>query len=256
MRTLFGNTNIQQLRSEVAWDPTNGDTVVERYRGLDDDIRGLIPLFRAEGFKYRIIPDGTGPWSTLELRAADALDGQEPTATELTTTWEMDGNELQKDLLTFSGMGDTVAERAAAAARIEFEFKQIQANVFTVAESVASLTATYNATVAHLLRLKLLKVESYEISQFVLRRNTILPVKYDGKWSITNVMKQWTTAQLQAEFSIPETIKFNLPEGAWLKRVPSIRQQKDGRFLAVDLWFHGDAIDTVLYPVRTPEVTP
>jgi hypothetical protein len=78
-----------------------------------------------------------------------------------------------------------------------------------------------------------------------------------GEWPETNILKQWTAAQLITDYAIPTDRKFLVNEGAWVYQgVLSNTQQPNGKWVVIEEWWHADEADLLLYPVRDADLVP
>lgn len=251
---LAGNTTLRLIDSDREWTKRNGWGTVQRYHGLKSDILGLVPLVQEDGFRVRVIDEPGTPNATLEVRADDALDGEEAAEIELNQTWEKITNLLEKDLYTFPGIAATPAARAATIAGIKQAVELVQNGE----ASVEDYEDAFGNAIAN--RIYLLKVggtESYRVPQYVLRRTTTLASSYQDEWPETNILRQWTAEQLIAEYAIPDTRTFHVDEGAWLYQgVLSNTQQSNGGAIVVEEWWHADEWDELLYPARDEALVP
>jgi hypothetical protein len=94
-----GNVSVIEQDPEIEWNSTTGFRATRKFRGLKDDILGMVPSMRQAGYTFRITPDEDGPMSECVMTAPDAQDGADASAeTEITTTWTVAGNDIEKDL--------------------------------------------------------------------------------------------------------------------------------------------------------------
>jgi len=94
-----GNITITEYDPEIEWSSANGYRATRKFRGLKSDILGQVPAMRQAGYTFRITPDEDGPFAECTMTAPDAQDGADSSAeTELTTTWTVAGNDIEKDL--------------------------------------------------------------------------------------------------------------------------------------------------------------
>lgn len=251
---VAGNTSARLIAKSREWTSRDGWFTVTKYYGLKADILGLIPSYLEEGFRLKLDESEDDPNATLEVRVDDALDGAEDSAEELDQTWEKITNMLEKDLYTFPGIGATDEARAATIAGIKQAVDLVQSGESAVADYVDTFP---NAIANRIYLLKVQGTESYRVPQYVLRRTTTLKSNYPDEWPETNILKQWTAAQLITDYAIPDDRKFHVNDGAWVYQgVLSNTQQPNGKWVLIEEWWHADEWDLLLYPVRDEDLVP
>ena len=192
-----GNVTVVEQDSEIEWNALTGYRATRKFRGLKDDILGMVPAMRQAGFTFRITPDEDGPMSECVMTAPDAQDGADPSAdTEITTTWTVAGNDIEKDLESHPNWLD-LAETERELLR---EYKD-----GTKKESEALTTTTHGANFKTLIKAG---TTSYTISQIVVQRTMTVAPSYAGAASMTNVNRIYSKAGLSSAESIPDTIVF------------------------------------------------
>ena len=231
-----GNVTVVEQDSEIEWNALTGYRATRKFRGLKDDILGMVPAMRQAGFTFRITPDEDGPMSECVMTAPDAQDGADPSAdTEITTTWTVAGNDIEKDLESHPNwLTLAVTER-----ELLREYKD-----GTKKESEA-LTTTLNG--ANFKTLIKAGTTSYTISQIVVQRTITVGPGFAGAAAMSYINRIYSQAGLTAAESIPDTIVFSMLAGYYLKRTPTITQQPNGRFQITNEWWHADTWSTTLY---------
>lgn len=237
---LTGKTTIVELHSDLEGDWQRGIRRVRRFRGLRDDLEGMVPFVHAPGVQWSI-EDDEPPFARLTIRFGDSDDGSDPDESA-TTLWTLDGNDLEKDILSHPSI--TLAE----AGDIRDKLAIAEENNHDYSSFLGSFT---NPAAEDIYILKAKGVDSYLLSQFVLRRSTKVPAAYSSKWPTTNVGRQYTTAELEAAEVVPPTLIFNMPAGAWLKKSPQITMNHDGSWQIDNEWWHADSWSLRLYPKAT-----
>jgi hypothetical protein len=86
-----------------------------------------------------------------------------------------------------------------------------------------------------------LGVEAFTVSQYVLRRVLIIAANSSIKPSLEHVGEIYRTAELVQAEAVPGTIRFDLPEGYWLKRTPTVDQMSLDKWQITQEWWHADA---------------
>ena len=232
-----GNVSVIEQDPEIEWSSTNGFRSTRKFRGLKDDILGMVPSMRQAGYSFRISPDEDGPMSECIMTAPDAQDGADAGAeTEITTIWTVAGNDIEKDIESHSDWIDLA------------ETEREHLRDFKNGSKKESEVATTTADGAEFKTLIKAGTTSYTISQIVVQRTmTVNPTYSAGSDSMVNVNRIYSKAGLSTAESIPDTIFFSLLAGQYLKRTPTITQQGNGRYQITNEWWHADTWSTLLY---------
>jgi len=231
-----GNVGVVEQDREIEWSSTNGFRSTRKFRGLKDDILGMVPSMRRAGFSFRITPDENGPMSECVMTAPDAQDGADASAeTEITTTWTVAGNDIEKDLESHANwLNLEEAEREA--------LREYKAG--SKKESEVTTTTTHGGNFKTLIKAG---TTSYTISQIVVQRTMTVGPGYAGAAAMSNINGIYSASGLSSTENIPPTIVFTLLSGYYLKRTPTITQQPNGRFQITNEWWHADTWSTTLY---------
>ena len=237
-----GNVSVIEQDPEIEWSSTTGFRATRKFRGLKDDIVGMVPSMRQAGYSFRITPDESGPMAECVMTAPDAQDGADASAeTEITTTWTVAGNDIEKDLESHPDWID-LAQSTRENLR---DFKNGSKKEGDVTLAPDDLT---NPDAQDFLDLIKAGTTSYTISQIVVQRTmTVNPTYSAGSDSMVNVNRIYSKAGLSTAESIPGTIFFSLLDGQYLKRTPTITQQGNGRYQITNEWWHADTWSTLLY---------
>lgn len=239
---------------ERKWDAKKGWVTTEKFKGE----YGAICQFAAQQLgrfsSLQISPESDGSASlTLTLDAPDAATPpKDPTNTgepeKDAETWELQGNDLTKDVWSHKRVKDlnnvdyTWLRQNVKVAKEHGTWTQIDA-------AIASLE------LKKIWRLFMDGVESYSVAQYVLKRSLTTSGSSLGSFVTRGANWQYTTQQIIAEFTVPNGLRFTLPQGAWIMRTPSVTF--DGTKWANTVeWWHADEWNEVLYPkFNTPEAT-
>ncbi len=231
-----GNITITEYDPEIEWSSANGYRATRKFRGLKSDILGQVPAMRQAGYTFRITPDEDGPFAECTMTAPDAQDGADSSAeTELTTTWTVAGNDIEKDLEShpnWLSMAETERELLR-------EYK-----AGSKKESEVTTTTTHGDNFKTLIKAG---TTSYTISQIVVQRTMTVGPGFAGAAAMSNINGIYSASGLSAAENIPATIVFTLLSGYYLKRTPTITQQPNGRFQIVTEWWHADTWSETLY---------
>ena len=234
-----GNVSVIEQDPEIEWSSANGFRSTRKFRGLKEDILGMVPSMRQAGYTFRISPDEDGPMSECVMTAPDAQDGADASAeTEITTIWTVAGNDIEKDIESHPDwIGLAVSSRENLR-----DFKNGSKKEGAVVLAEGDTDAEEFKT--------LIKAgtTSYTISQIVVQRTmTVNPTYSAGSDSMTNVNRIYSKGGLTTAEDIPSTIFFSLLDGQYLKRTPTITQQGNGRYQITNEWWHADTWSTLLY---------
>ena len=236
-----GNVSVVEQDPELEWSSTTGFRATRKFRGLKEDILGMVPMLQMAGFSFRISPDEDGPMSECVMTAPDAQAGADASAeTELTPLWTVAGNDIEKDLESHPKWIDL----AVSTRENLRDFKNGSKKEGDVVVAEADLTSSDAADFYDLIKAG---TTSYTISQIVVQRTMTVSPSYAGAIAMTNVNRIYSKAGLTSAESIPGTIVFSLLAGYYLKRTPTITQQPNGRFQITNEWWYADTWSTLLY---------
>lgn len=231
-----GDLSLTEADPEIEWNSNTGYRATRKFRGLKQDILGLVPSMQQLGYSFRITPDDEGPMSECTLTAPDAQDGAAADGDlELTTVWTVAGNDLEKSIENkseWTSLPD--AERDDLRDFLNGTKKETEVDVSTT-NGVAFRDLIKAGTT------------SYTLSQIVVQRTMTVSPGFAGAASMNNVNRIYTKASLTTAEGIPATIVFSMLDGQYLKRTPTITQQPNGRFQIVNEWWHADTWSTLLY---------
>lgn len=227
MITVAGIPGIHTQSPDVEFAPGRGRVLVQRFRGLEQDIRGLEIQLQLMGLPY-VIRGEDGAFRTIELREPT---GTNPVTTELRITWAALGNDLEKDIFTHPGFNALPA--------VERDWlRSYRANP---QDSNLFIPPGFSPEFDPWLSVVQLKVETYTVSQFVVRRTATVANRWNGQAALTNTGKVFeTTFDFTDTEDVPSTLKFVLPLGQWLKRTPTMTQNPNGTWAYVQEWWHAD----------------
>ena len=240
MSTLLGSPGLTEQPSEQEYVPGKGWETVREWQGSEAAVDGYISQLLQFGYRLRRFRV-EGVTYGVEARVPDAQDGAAPASNpedDQLHTWELVGNDLNKALFDHDNF-------IALAAADQQTLRDIRDG--TIKHTDAAATAlTGNAGKFRDLLAK--GVQSFPVSQYVLRRTSIVNLTWSGEFVLTNVGKVYTsTTQLETTEGVPADLKFVMPAGKWLKRTPTVRQERDGRWQANNEWWHADDASDVLY---------
>lgn len=236
----------------------SGNESTITFMGTHDECAGFIATQVASGFVEILNWDQDGPVSTVTLRSSLAQDGS---ADQAFDTWELLGNEeqvtIQKSRRVVALKPEEVAEVIAQVAAAESDGSDSFSNFSqTQAISNVQFSLFYHLLGGH---------TSFELSRYVLRKTTAVSSKGVIKASFANVLKVYTSAQLDQSEAIPGNILFSIAEveasvpvatfsadyndpnnagvsyfrRGWLKKTPTVQQSQGfNKFNIVqEFWF-------------------
>ncbi len=252
-----GNTNVVELNPSLRGDGAQGVKATRRFRGLRGELLNMVHYINAPGITWDL-EDDDPPFAILEVRFGDAQDGTPLDSAAVTTPiWSMDGNDLEKSLWEHPDLATWLDDNLPANGVPDQAWNDVVNELRDLVDGSISLEDVpwWNnipEEPARIVGLMLKKVESFTVSQYVLRRVVIVPGTYSGTMATANANKQFTKTQLQTAEFLPNALFFELPSaGAWLKRTPSMRQLEDGRWEITNEWWHADVWSAALYPPVT-----
>lgn len=240
--SLLGLNGLVEQPVRREYDPKEGWVTLVPYHGPTAAVQGAIPAMVSAGLRFSEFPVEAGIRG-IEIRYSNAQDGAAPATnpdTEQTVTWELAGNDLNKDIFTsdkFTGGTLDDADRENLEGLRDGTVRQTHSVITGMTGDPASFRD-----------LIIQGVETYTISQYILRRTGVVALDWAGTFGIPNVGDFYeTTADLSSEEEVPSALKFSMPSGQWLKRTPTVRQNKDGRWVSTQEWWHADEWSDVLY---------
>lgn len=249
---LYGDTLVRS-NPERKWDARKGWSSVEKVRGEYIAVCNFAAQQIGRFSSVSISPEEGGiATCTLTNDSPDTASkpvdpdekGQPAADTE---TWTLAGNDLEKDIWTH--------KRIMALSRTDYDWLKLNTKL---SKEKGTWHAVYNAIQNQELKkmFRLLVVtgaEKYSVSQFVLKRSVTTSNQKLGSFSPTGVNIQYETQQLITLEKVPNGLRFSVPQGAWIKRTPTVTF--DGAKWSCETeWWHADEWSEILYPKHnTPE---
>lgn len=267
--TLTGTPGLAQLPDATGWDPRTGPTITRRWRGAQLDVELGAQALKRAGTRYQIDPslDG-GYWMLTAIYGAE--ETQSPDL-PLSDVWSMVGNDLEKELWTRPAIkaeldkirgqdkeheagrlrrlcdavvaGDEEAPDPPHAGQI------VTPTLQAVRDACWFLNGINAAPFIAYIQSRLDGVETWSISQWVLRHTVIVAANSSIRPSLINVGRMYTTEMVRSVEAIPATIMFELPAGYWLKRSPTVEQTASDKFTLSQEYWHADAYDPFVYEI-------
>jgi hypothetical protein len=90
-------------------------------------------------------------------------------------------------------------------------------------------------------------VESYIISQYVLRKTIVVPTSSKDIYALANVNKRVSVAEMSSKEGVPSGLKFAMPDyGEWLKKAPQVDYQRNKMTISQEYW-HAEDWNNYIY---------
>lgn len=257
------------------FDPRSGWTFTRRWKGSD---AALVDIATAEGLlgnRFVVTPADDGGDSILESTSID--EAQSPTE-PLSDTWDLDGNDLEKELWELPWVRDvfdsirddktgnpTDSPLLVSNACINWIRKAIESFIrgddkikfvdgvespFTYAyliQSIDMLGGHGTDILYRLIAMYARGVKSFPVAQFVLKRTRVVADNYSEKAEYDDIFKRRTTESLKAAYGIPATLIYFIPEGEWIKKTPSMKKTGVRKWTLTEEWWHADKWEVEIY---------
>lgn len=268
MAGYFGTIELPAVET---WDPRTGGGYTRRFKGPEVLLRSLAMTHKSAGARIEFTPPEEGGIS--ELRATyGASDTQSPTE-PLADVWSIVGNDLEKDLWTHPKMVSECAKATddvggdSAATKLSIVRGEIEALVKGEREVTHDDGNTYALTAEHILLLHVANLgagvnlttwqdfiktlaageTSFVKTQTVLQHSLVIAANSSIRPALTNVDCVYTTAQLRIAENIPDTIRFDLPDGEWLKKAAKVEQESADKWRIVQEWWWAETWNSWVY---------
>ena len=255
---LTGNPHGPHLqKSEPVWRRGVGWQTRQTWAGTQASIRAFVPTWLVDAESLEL--DLSGPEGMAYVTYARDAEGN-PSETvnpelESETVWELDGNDVVKDLYEHPSMTDMVEAQI-------FEIKkQVQNFDNGQTYSITDIT-TANRPWFYLL---IKGTRQFTSIQWVLRKTKTVPRTFHEEVSLLGVDYLWDGEDIP---DIPDAVLFDIaqipePDHAdayrfsWLKKSPRVMRSTSGRFQMVeewwlDAWSYSNESTQGLYPIYEP----
>lgn len=262
-----GSSTVVELPSKFGYDPRLGDYKIRVFRGTEADIATLKAEFRLQGVKVETESDPDRHWWTL-----NATIGNDGDTDPLADSWELDGNDLDKSIWELPEIVEvthapidvtspTAVEkatwwrefRAAVTAFVEGRRtietdngETVDLNMDRLISSGLLLGLDQAAVIVLVLSL-LQGVEVFPVSQWVLKRRTIVGRGARIKPSKSNVNRIFTVEQLRTMEGLPESLPFDIPAGVWAKKTPKFPQIAADKWAIDQEYWHADSANPLIW---------
>ena len=270
MITHFGNYDLIELPTPQTYSPATGITTQRRFRVLKTSAPSFTASLTAQGYGWEYAPDDGSPYSIITTISSP----------ELTTTWTLDGNDLEQQIWVlpkvkamFALVSD-LKERAGIRRDIESLVRgdyeeDTEKTVQGIKDRITSaalaqpqgpgidptlpdINGQIDDIVDGLIRSLVSGVEAFPVSSFVLRKTMVLNPLTNVSPGFENANKVFAlTALVQAEPGIPLNIAGVLTSlgGYWQKKTPQASQSADARWTYTVEYWYAENVDRFLYEV-------
>jgi hypothetical protein len=259
----FSGENLVELKPAWTWDPRNGLALTRRWRGTPAAVNALALDLRSRGLRYTIDPEESGYQVLASTSGAEESQSLE---TPLSDVWSLVGNDIEQDIwlmskvqVEFAKFADTldgakVRKWLTMLANGDFIFRDEQGDDVTLSWGYV---ADFIGQASMKPGVPSLKVDVFEglfgslcagvqskpESRYVLRRVLTILAGSKIRPAYEGVNKVWSTDELKSRLAIPSTIMFDLPDGVWLKRTPTVEQSAADKWTITQEWWHADSYD-------------
>jgi hypothetical protein len=263
---FYGQT-LTELQPEISYDPQSGYSVARRWQGSHDEIETAAFVYRELNYRTEPQHPENGGYSSLRVyfSAPDNWSDDRPLADK----WTRKGNDLEKSLwylpkvraefnkidmtepvnlhnvVLFKNDVESYVKGERSTTTVDGKKVNLDWNFLEVN---ARLGLGIDSTVIRDLIGALARgEESFPVSQTVLMRTLIVHGNSSIKANKENIDKIFTTNGLKASLPIPETIKFELEDGFWLKKTPTTEQIASDKFEINYEWWFAEQYDKFIY---------
>ncbi|MEW6160153.1 MAG: hypothetical protein AB1813_22200 [Verrucomicrobiota bacterium] len=255
--------DLVELSPRRVWSRTEGWQTVRAWEGTREAVQGLIAQLQSTNGADRIDIFPDGPVARLEAYISSEDAGANETSTD---TWELLGNDIQKNLtehIKLQVYSETILASITAGAREvqSAEASKVESTRNTVITQIQALCTAEgkdSADAVAFLKALLKGHDAFGVSQYVLRKSSLVSSRYSTKIAFTGIQRLWTAAQLESTESVPANLLFTIssiepPETvqagylwSWLKRTPTVAAVGRHKLQITQEWWL-EAWSTTLY---------
>lgn len=268
MTTHFGTYDLIELPTPQTYSPATGITQQRRFKLLKTSVPAFTASLAAQGYAWEMSPDDGSPYATVTTIASP----------ELTTTWTLDGNDLEQPIWTlpkvremFNRMPDLkkrakIKHDIEALVRGEYSAdtrKTVQGIKNEALDAMSTVNPDGNSTqpielgntddiIDGLIKSLVRGVEAFPVSSYVLRKTMVLSPSTNVSPGFQNANKVFSLAALvRDEPGIPLNIAGILVAlgGYWQKKTPQASQAADGRWTYTVEYWYAEEVDRFIYQV-------
>lgn len=228
--------------------------------GTQTEIEDLVQGFINAGWNYTVTRM-KGGICRIEGNTKSPLGGN-PATEELENVWELEGNEVSKDVLEadfpFSGTNSAGYDIATP---ISSNDRQLIRSALDRSDLTSDLkigtafaTADYAAGAIAMYKLMKSGVTNFPVTASVIRHTKVVSNQYQVQCSFNNVGRLITQSNMYSVEGVPGTLLFAVPTFptvtqyiedsgdlvyAWRKPMPSVTRQSSVKWRVSQLWQYG-----------------
>jgi len=261
MATIIGKEKLVKTGRRYSWNKQSGFSSEVRYEGEKDAVRKLMSRF--VGSVDDVNYETSGPTATLTARINrdNTGGGGGENEAEVTTTWELIGQDTQKDIRSHWRIltlhPNTIKDEEKAVEKVNDGTYANAAAAFAVnihTGTTATGAWTNNAKFLYFMLSK--GQENWLDFEYVLRKSELVASDYQRQMATYGVGYIWTTQQVASAEGMPGMIQATVSDipaptftvdgditgtgytykWRWLKKSPQVTQVAGGRFERNQEW--------------------
>jgi hypothetical protein len=261
MATIIGKEKLVKTGRRYSWNKQSGFSSEVRYEGEKDAVRKLMSRF--VGSVDDVNYETSGPTATLTARINrdNTGGGGGENEAEVTTTWELIGQDTQKDIRSHWRIltlhPNTIKDVEKAVEKVNDGTYANAAAAFAVnihTGTTATGAWTNNAKFLYFMLSK--GQENWLDFEYVLRKSELVASDYQRQMATYGVGYIWTTQQVASAEGMPGMIQATVSDipaptftvdgditgtgytykWRWLKKSPQVTQVAGGRFERNQEW--------------------
>ena len=219
---------------------------------------------------------GAGPTATLVAKVGrDIYGSADNAAVDVVTTWDLNSNEVQRDLREVAGADTLTDDQVKVVEKAANDAKNSDnaTSTYPASGAAGGVQSAWNAAQKNLFWFFMRDQFNWMDFEFALTKRELVTSYYTVGVSMAGINKLWTTAQINATEgafpnamaasvtaifanSTPTKNNTNMADGTnkwyfrWLKKAPQITQTAGGKFERTTEWWLG-LWPTWIYPAHT-----
>ena len=272
---IKGYTGVVQNGVRVSYSKSEGWQSEVTYEGPKANIFAIAGNVKQWADDFTINA-GAGPTATLTARIGrDIYGSANSAAVDVVTTWDLNSNEVQRDLREVAGadsLNDDQVKVVEKAAR-DAKNSDSTASTYPASGAAGGVQSGWNAAQKNLFWFFIRDQFNWMDYEFVLTKRELVTSYYTVGVSMAGVNKLWNTAQINsAEGAFPDAMTASvsaifsnttpardnstMPDVSskwlyrWLKKAPNITQTAGGKFERSTEWWLG-LWPSWIYPAHT-----
>lgn len=261
MKEFFGWGGIIELPALRSFDPRTGHVITRRWKGSEQALEPLRIQLQEQGHRTRTEPGDVK--GHIILLADFGAEDTQPLDVPLADQFSLIGNDLQKSLWALPVVKAQMKKITdpTTRARVRSLVRDMlngdpAVDPETGQETTIDLPYIMNVMAGYpvdgqvfsdLISALASGEEGYSVSQYVLRRETVILRGSTIKPSTANISKVFeSTDLLKTKESFPD-LPFDLPTGMWLKRTPTFVQTAADKYQITQEWWEASDYDHFIY---------